>query len=154
MQIFYLIIGKDKLFLYEKDNGHAVKQYIEGNPYFLYDVNKAESDVQRMLDLLVNEYNLDTVAELEFIILENDDDIRTNKIEQILSDYIIEKLDLRKTLLKIMKTLNKDKKLYINDFGINYDGMSFYIKNNKLEKSEFNLLSYTLQEDTLMKYII
>lgn len=154
MQLFYLIIGKDKLFLYEKDNGRAVKQYIEGNAYFSYDINKADSDVKRMLDLLVNEYNLDTVAELEFIVLENDDDIRTNKIEQVLSDYIIENLDLRSTLLKIMKTLNKDKKLYINEFGINYDGMSFYIKNNKLEKSEFNLLSYTLQEDTLMKYII
>lgn len=153
MQLLYLIIGKEKLFLYEKDNGHVERQHIQGNPYFSYDINNAKYDIKKMLHLLVDEYNLDTVAELEFIILENIDKTITNIVEELLSEYIVKKIDINEAILDVMKILNKDKKLYIDLFGINYDGISFRLEKNKLKKYGFNLLSYTLNEDNLIKFI-
>lgn len=66
MQKFFMIIGKNKLNVYSTNGGQWEKQYFEGNPEFEYEVNNARHDIEKMFELLVSEYNLDSKAELEF----------------------------------------------------------------------------------------
>lgn len=152
MKVFYLVIGNDKLFLYTKENDQFAKSYMNGVPYFEYDANKATACMNELLDVLVKEYNLETNAELEFIVLENEDGTRTKVIESALKDYIKTKISLSTVLADMMRKLKKDKKLYIDKLGINYDGKNYMLLDKKVIKSEYSLLAYTVSADSLMKY--
>lgn len=157
MQIFYMIIGKGKLYLYKKENNRYIKQYIEGNSFYKYEINQVKLDLQKLLERLVDEYNLETKAELEFYIVENEDELFSEAVIKGLKEYVIKKYSLTEVLISVMEKLCKDKKLKIKEFGINYDGKSYLlsgqISNKKVKKSEFSLLAYTICEDDIMKFI-
>ena len=44
----------------------------------------------------------------EFIILENIDKTITNIVEELLSEYIVKKIDINEAILDVMKILNKE----------------------------------------------
>ena len=92
MQKFFMIIGKNKLNVYSTNGGQWEKQYFEGNPEFEYEVNNARHDIEKMFELLVSEYNLDSKAELEFSVLCNEDSVYNDVIERCMKDYICEKI--------------------------------------------------------------
>ena len=94
MQKFFMIIGKNKLNVYSTNGGQWEKQYFEGNPEFEYEVNNARHDIEKMFELLVSEYNLDSKAELEFSVLCNEDSVYNDVIERCMKEYICEKKEL------------------------------------------------------------
>jgi hypothetical protein len=148
-----MIIGKDKLYLYEKDNGAFERVYIEGNPEYSYNINSSKSHIERLMDYLKNEYNMDTTAKIDFVIIDNEDTVISNVLKNILHDYTKEKYSVDDLMIKIFQKLKRDKKLLIPDYGINFDGKNYSVKNSVLEKKEFSLLGYTINQDELMGYI-
>lgn len=152
MQKFYMIIGKNELFLYEKNENGYVRQFIEGNSEYSYKLNNAKNDVDRLIKSLVNEYNMETSAEIEFIVIDNENTIYSEIIEKALGEYVAKKNDLKQILTNIIKKLKRDNKLMIDELGINFDGKNYVMSNNKLIKNDYSLLGYTLHADDIMKF--
>lgn len=152
MQKFYMITGKDKLFVYEKQGNDYIRQYIEGNAYYSYNLNNAKNDIEKLIESLVNEYNMETSAEIEFYVIDNENSVCSEVVEKALGDYIEEKYSINSVLINVIQNLRKEKKLMIDKFGVNFDGKN-YINNGQLIKKEFSLLGYTLNSDTIMKFI-
>lgn len=154
MQTFYMIIEKGKIYLYDKSEKNIEKLYIEGNPEYLYEVNDALKDTTRLMEALVNEYNLSSTAEIEFVVVDNEDHVISEVFEKVLSGYVRKKYPILPLLLNVSQKLGREKKLMIDEYGINYDTMNYRIINGKLSKFSFSLLGYTLQADELIKYIV
>ncbi len=57
MQVFYMIIGRDALYIYENESAGYKRQYIEGNSEFHYQKNNIRNDLKKLLDILAEEYN-------------------------------------------------------------------------------------------------
>lgn len=153
MQTIYLIIGKDKLCLYEKNSNSFERLYIEGNPDYIYDINNAKSGIKSLMDSLVDEYNLDTMAEIDFIVIDNEDKIVSEVMGNVLGEYVSKKYSIDSLMKDIINKLSRDKKLLISEYGINFDGKNYQVADGKVKKAGFSLLGYTLQEDDLMKYL-
>ena len=125
MQTFYMVIKKECLSIYEKN----------GNTYEM------------------EEYNLDTIGEIDLIVMDNEDDIISNAMLEAFGDNVKQRISVEKLMLEILGRLGRDKKLRIPDYGINFDGKKYFVKDNKVVKEEFSLLAYTLRDEMLMKFI-
>lgn len=160
MKTFYLIIAKDKFHVYHKNNNTFVPEYIDGNPYLKYDLHHVNSSIQHLVESLQHNYNLETMAEVNFIVVNNSDPIRNSMIENALNGeetqggYINSTYDCRDILAKAIRILSKEKKLHVSEFGINYDGDSYVLKDNILKQGEYNLLAYTINQKNLINYCL
>lgn len=153
MQKIYMLIGREKLFLYEKEGDRYIPQYIEGSLGYGYSISTAKQDIKKLLNILTDEYSLNTEAELEFVVLENENDVYSRVIQDVLGDLVVQELELGRLLYKIISNLQKDEKLHIEEFGVNFDGKNYIEKKSKLFKRNFSLLGYTVGEDEFMKFI-
>lgn len=153
MQTFYVIIKKNHLSIYEKNGNSYEKVYLGGNPEFAYSVNSAKDCTKRFFDMIVEEYNLDTIGEVDFIVIDNEDDIISNAILEAFGENVKKRIDIEKLMSEVSSGIGRDKKLRIFEYGINYDGKKYLVKNEEVVKEEFSLLSYTLTDDMLMKFV-
>lgn len=87
MQTFYMIIGKDTINVYEKDNGSYERVYLEGNPGYSYDINNAKECAEKLFSMLMNKYNMDSIGEIDFVVIDNEDKIVSEVMERVLNDY-------------------------------------------------------------------
>lgn len=150
---FFVIIGKDNLYVYEKNGSSFEKQFIEGSSFYPYDVTHVDADINGFLDDLADEKNLGTKAKLEFDVLENGDSVRTGSVMRVLGDYVEERLPLSETVRKVIKKLGKDKDLFIDKYGINYDGTCYKMDGQTLLSGPFDLLAYTIHEDDVVELL-
>ncbi len=103
MQTFYMITGRDVLYLYEKNGTNYNRQYIEGNPEFHYQVNNMKNDIEKLLKALMEEYNLDSILEITFVVIGNDDPIVTEAVDRALEGHISKQYDLSTIMPEIIK---------------------------------------------------
>ncbi len=153
MQTFYIIIKKEYLTIYEKNGNTYERVYLGGNPEYAYCVNSAKDYADRCFEMLMEEYNLDTIGEMDLIVIDNEDDIISDAMLEAFGDNVKQRISVEKLILEILGRLGRDKKLRIPDYGINFDGKKYFIKDKKVVKEEFSLLSYTLKDEMLMKFI-
>ena len=150
---FYVVIGKSAFFVYRKNGENFEPEYIDGNPYYRYILHNIKSSAKQLLTALVDINNLDNENELELAIIENSDRVRNVNVEQALEQCIKERIKLDTLLLRLLQDLSEDKSLYIDEFGVNYDGECYVIRNAALERSRYSLLAYTVNQDMLMSYV-
>lgn len=153
MQTFYMILGKDTINVYEKENGSYERVYLEGNPGYSYDKNNAKECIEKLFSMLRNKYNMDSVGEIDFVVIDNEDKIVSEVMERALSAYIKSKIKIEDLIYKIFEKLDRDKKLHISEYGVNFDGKNYLCREKKIEKHEFSLLGYTVSDDELIKYV-
>lgn len=153
MQMFYVIIGRDKLYLYEKKGEEYSRQYIAGNPEFHYQINNVKQDVEKMMDILVEEYNLENRSELSFFLIGNSDPFITETVSRALEGYIAGLHELSRSLAEIIKRFSEDEKLLVKEFGINFDGVNYCLVNGEIKGTDYSLLGYTLQTDDLIGFV-
>lgn len=153
MQIFYVIIGRNALYLYEKNGEEYNRQYVSGNPEFQYQTNSVKKDMDKMMDALVEEYNLENRSELSFFVIGSNDPLVTEVVSKALEGYITEKHDLNVLMLEVIKRFSCDKKLLVNEFGINFDDVNYRLLNGRLQETDYSLLGYTLQTDDLIRCV-
>ncbi len=150
---FFMIIGKDDLYVYEKEGSQYKKQFIEGNPSFSYELSNIQEDIKEFLELLANEKNLGEKTKLEFDVLENENKVYTNAVIKSLQGCVSQRIDSSEIIKMVFNELKKDKKLQIEQYGINYDGVSYKMENQKLIKGEFDLLAYTICADNIGDFL-
>jgi hypothetical protein len=153
MQTFYVIIKKDYLLIYEKKGDVYERVYLKGKLEYAYSVNSAKDCAARCLNTIFDEYNLDTMGEIDLIVIDNEDEIITNAMSDAFGENVKKRIKIEKLMSEVSASIGRDKKLRISEYGINYDGKKYLVRDGKVEKEEFSLLSYTLTDDMLMKFV-
>lgn len=153
MQMFYMVIGKDALFLYEKEGIRYSRQYIEGNQEFHYQINTVKNDIKKLLAALVEEYNLNDDSEIAFTIIENSDSAVTEAVSNALDGHISNRHGLDSLISGIIKKVNSDKIPLVKEYGINFEEINYRLVNGILQETDYSLLGYTLQADDLIMCI-
>ena len=153
MQTFYVIIKKECLSLYEKKGDLYERVYLGGNSEYYYNVNSAVENIKHLLEMIVEEYNLDTIAEVNLIAIENEDEIISSVVLNAFGAIIKKKISITKLMSYIIDNLKRDEKLHISEYGVNYDGKKYIPDKQGVNKEEFSLLAYTLSDDMLMKFV-
>lgn len=150
---FFMIIGRNALYTYEKNGQKFEQQFIEGSEIYPYSISSISEDVDSYLDALANEKNLGTKAKLEFDILESANLLANTGVLNVLEEYVENKYSLDDAIPTVLKKLSRDKKLLINEYGINYDGCSYKAGNGQLIRGEFDLLAYTVHYNDMIDLI-
>lgn len=150
---FYVVIGKGAFFVYRKEDKKFEPEYIDGNPYYRYILHEIKSSAKQMLAALADINNLENENEIELAIIENSDRVRNVNVKLALENNVKEVIKLDTVLFRVIHDLLKDKSLYIDEFGVNYDEESYVMRSNALERSNYSLLAYTINQDILMNYV-
>mgnify|MGYP004474962147 CR=1 FL=1 len=141
---FLIVIGKDALYTYSTIGQDIQPQYIEGSEAFSYNANSIGEEIESYLEALANEKNLGTVSKLEFDVLEGSNKLVNHSMYNSLKEYIDQWWKFDEAVANSLKILSKDKKLYIKEFGINYDGRSYRLEQDRLMQDDYDLLAYSV----------
>lgn len=147
---FYLTICKNKFYLYD-DNRKPV--YIDGEAFFDYETNKIREAANRLTDKIVDENNLSDKNELKFYVIENSDAALNESFAKSQGERIAKKFSLNELLRKTIAELAKNPKLYVAEFGVNYDGECYSTENGLLTKRDYSLLALTIEPTALIKFV-
>lgn len=150
MAKFYLAICKNRFYLYD-DARKPV--YVDGNPFFEYETNKLREATVRLTDKLVDENNLSSKRELKFFVIENGDAVRNEGFAKMAETSLAKRFPLGDLLRKTISELAKNPKLYIAQFGINYDGECYHVEKGLLTKTEYSLLALSIEPSALLKFV-
>lgn len=153
MQTFYVVIKKEVLIIYEKDGDSFERVYLGGNPEYSYSVNCSQEHINKLFECLIEEYNLDTIGEVDFIVVENEDQIVSKSVVNALGQSVKNLINIEGLMIKISEGIGRDKKLRIREYGINFDGKRYLFEDEKISKEDFCLLSYSLSDDMLMQFV-
>ena len=149
---FYLVTETSRLSAFSRKGDKFELEYIDGSPSIVYEPQKIKNAVKYLLDGLITNYNLNDGSELEFIVIESRDAIKNKVVLDMLnaahSAFKVQTLD---NLLKFaIGRLLKDKSLYVNEFGVNYDDSCFRLKEGRLQSDDFSLTAYTLPKENVL----
>ena len=147
---FLVSIEKDKLRTYERINGHFEPFFIEGGDCFFYEATSIKQDVEEYLRSIAHEKNLADASGIELIVLENFDELLNSKFQKVWGNHVKQTYQVQNMMGKVFNALQKNEELLISKYGINYDGYSFAMRNGQIEKSDFDLLAYTIHATDLI----
>lgn len=147
---YLLVICKNSIFTYEAVGNGFLPQMIEGSKKYSYNINTVNDDMDAYLQALANEKNLGTVARLEFDVVEGTDVFCNNAIINVLEKYIDKKYNINTAIAKAIGKLSRDKNLLIDQYGVNYDDISYIMIDNEIKKQPYNLLAYRVECDDLV----
>lgn len=147
---FFIIIGRNALYTYEREGQRFELQFIEGSELYSINSTNISEDINSYMEILANEKNLGTIAKLEFEVLEGSEDTFTASVVSALGEHIEKVYSLKNTLMTVIKKLQRDKKLMIDTYGVNYEGCSYKIEDNNLLIGEFDLLAYTIHSNDVV----
>ena len=150
---FYMIVGKNAFYLYRRTAFGFEIEYIDGNPCRNYDTHRIKADLKNLLETVADTNNLDSADEIFFTVIENADPIRNKNIAQVLGNRIKDKFSVDEILTRAVNSLAQNKNLHIDEFGINYDGNSYLLKNGRLKKNSYSLLAYNVGQEKLMEFV-
>lgn len=149
----HMIIGKNAFYLYHRVNNGFEIEYVDGNPYRRYDTHTIKTDLARLLETVADTNNLDSADEIYFTLIENADHIRNANVEQFLGSRVKEKFSINGILRRVVNSLTSDKDLHISEFGINYDGANYILRDGQLKKNPYSLLAYNVGHEKIMEYV-
>lgn len=149
MTQFYLAVCKNKFFVFD-DARKPV--FIEGESFFAYEVNKIRTAVAKLLEQLSDEYNLDK-NEMNFRVVANSDKVRNESLNKELGAAIVKTYKLDELIRKTLAEFAKNPKLYINEFGLNYDGECYRFDNSLLIYDDFSLLALSIEPSELLNFV-
>ena len=147
---FYLVICKDKFFLYSE---LREKVYIDGNPFFEYDPRKIRESVNRLIEKIVDENNLSDKNDLKFVVVENIDPVRNESVEEEIGNLISKKIFIGDIINETVFSLAKNPKLYIEELGVNFDGECYFLQSGELYRDEYSLLALSIDSSEIMKFV-
>ncbi len=153
--LFFMIIGKELLYICRERNGALEPVYIHGNQYQQYNPysNTIKDDIRKILEAVADQHNLDAADGIDISLVENADRVRNENIKKALSGNLKRTIPLNDVLLRLVNSLRGKKELHIDDFGINYDGDSYILRNGQLQRSAYSLLAYTVKPEEFRAHI-
>lgn len=153
MQTFYLIVKKDCLSLFEKNGNTYERVYLGGNPEFYYSINSAKENIDKFMKMIIEEYNLDSISEIDLMVINNEEKIVSDVVTKVLGESVRKTVQIDLLMKDILQKLNRDKELLISEYGVNFDGKNYLLQDGEIKKEEFSLLGHTLSDELLMRYV-
>ncbi len=154
MYPLFAVVNKNRIYLYKHLESRYIVQSINGNLYYEFHEKNITNNVDSLLKLLCDEYNLESSEGLTIDILESNSSKNTSVILSTISKQASAKrINLESTMLKILMKLQKNDQLMVGLYGINYEGVNYLLENKNIKTSEFNLLAYSLEVEELIKYL-
>ncbi|MBR4904117.1 MAG: hypothetical protein IKZ53_05555 [Selenomonadaceae bacterium] len=147
MTKFYLAICKNKFYLYDDARKPF---YIGGKPFFEYETNKIREATVRLIEKIVDENKLPNKRELKFFVIENSDAVRNENFAKMAETSLAKRYSLGDILRKAISELAKNPKLYIAEFGINYDGECYHTEKGF---TDYSLLALSIEPNELLKFV-
>ncbi len=147
---FLVSIEKDKLRTYERVKGTFEPFFIEGGECFFFDGASIKQEVETYLSSLAREKNMESPDGIELIVLENSDELLNMKFSRAWGEHVKKVFQVGDMMGKVLNALQGNKELRVSEYGINYDGFSYVIRKGKIEKSDFDLLAYTIHAKNLI----
>ena len=151
---FYMIIGKNKLYVYRLKNEKLEPEFIDGNSFCNYAAQGITGSVSELLSSLADVNNLDGIDDVEVSVVLNTDRVRNVNALKALDGHILQEIPLEDILVRVIKRLSKDNQLKIAEFGINYDGDAYILHEGKLEKKPYSLLAYSIGQEELIVDVV
>ena len=90
--------------------------------------------------------------ELAFVMIENEDDVLTLKLENALGNTLKKIAPLPPLLDNYATELKKDASKLVDDYGINFDDKSYLLANGGIQKYDFSLLAYTVDCEKFLRH--
>lgn len=144
---FFLIVGKTDFYVYTRKNDQLVPEFIDGNPFWPYTPHAVKNDLVRLMYALADSNNLEGIDDITFSVIKNADRVRNVNIINSLGQHLQKEISPDELLLAAIQRLAKNSALHIAEFGINYDGDSYILKNGNLDKNPYSLLAYTISQE-------
>lgn len=154
MANFCLIINEDKFYVWQIDSGRVKEEYFNGQPYFSFSASHIKEEIDDLINILLQGHNLAKDAPLRFILVFCGDKIINKAVDSALGDKVVKRIELDGELSKIMWRLNDKPDLYIDKFGINYDGHSYKLRDARPEEETFSLLAYTIFPVNILQELV
>lgn len=154
MQKCFLVLGKNRIHIYELLENSFALQRINGNPFYEYTYSNAEKDIQTMLEFLCEEFNLASFAGLELYLLENENQAYTETVINALNNVSATKVSLNMAIKHVLKKIVNDKNISMQEYGINFDGVNYKLQGDEIITDSFDLLAYTIKPEVLVKYLL
>ena len=118
-------------------------------------MKRLTDNLGQLLELLAEEYNLNSASELQLCVLGNNDDT-VNKlvINYLQSKNILQEdgfISIESLLGSVYNELYSQADMLIDLYGINYDGINYHIKKEKFNTESCKLLPNTLQSKEVIE---
>ena len=104
------------------------------------------------MNVLKENNNLSDSDELRFFVLESSDTVRNEVVMSRLGDTLAHRYSVFAAIERALNDIGNDPKEYL-EFGLNYDGHSYMIKQGTTNVGEFNLLALTVEPQMMLKYM-
>ena len=147
---FLVSIEKGKLRAFERVKGHYEPFFIEGEECFSYEVPSIKQCADEFLKSIAYEKNLADSSCVDLVVLENFDELLNSKFRKAWGERVKFSYHISEMMEKVIQTLQGDKELQVSKYGINYDGFSFVMNDGRVDKSDFDLLAYTVHAKDLI----
>lgn len=147
---FYLAICQNKFFVYREDK--TPETFESGNPYLEYESGKVREAVKRLVSEIIDSNNFSNRDDLQFVLIKSNDNAINSAVEEELGGTVIKHCEATELVNKALLQLARDPKLYIKEFGVNYDGECYHLEDNSpMWRNEYSLLALTIDSSDLLK---
>lgn len=138
MSKYCLIVNQDRLHVFEQTPSGYKMMEPEGRDSLPFDQSRAGEAVGKLENILAkNERPL-------FIMIASGNKVLNKAFQNALGDKLEKTIRLEGLLINCLKNLGQNHANCIDDFGVNYDGRSYNLKDGRLVESSFSLLAYTI----------
>ena len=140
---------KDRIMLVSLEG--TGKSEISINKSIAYQHSHLKDQLQQMMSELQAELDVKE-DELAFVMIENEDEILTHKIENALGSTLKKIAQLKPLLDSYATELKKDASRLVDEYGVNFDDKSYMIANGGILQSDFSLLAYTMNSEDFLRH--
>ncbi len=149
-RIFLMLLEKNQISIFEKVKDEFKLKPIDKLPSVRYQVGCINDALLQTEKCLHQEYELKSGGALLMILIENEDEKLNESLNR--TGKFLRSIPLSKILKSVEEKMRLRKELLIDEYGVNFDGISYFYCDGKIMKSNFNLCSYTVTGEELVKY--
>lgn len=107
--------------------------------------------IAQMKQDFVKGFNLQSDDALKFHLIENENEDLNFIVKQALGKQLFSSVPIDSVLQPIIRRLSKNPLMKLNEYGVNYDGKNYVLKDGGLQKAPFSLLGYTVKKEEIVQ---
>lgn len=149
----YLLVRNHEFSLYDKRNSELVLIPIDGKSSMEFSLPSVNEDLEKLLKFVEDYFCLESTSEIRFCLLECFNKVISDNVRNYLKEKVSDTLSISQCIKNLIKDYSKNLDNHIDEYGINYDGSCYKLKNEKLYRGNYSLLAMNVDEEQIAKYI-
>ena len=148
-----VVIGQNDLCTYKIGAGRPEILYVEGKEKFPIHSNAVGEDVQLYLKSLARTLKKESAEQMQLEVLEGGDEVRNKSVLEGLGNQVIKRYLFDESIKKVARKLLGNNRLLVSVHGINYEGYSYKLREEELERGVYDLLAYTIHGKDMIELL-